>query len=276
MKTFHLFRLEVQTAGFGFALSPRTDTTLRPPSSSLGSRIAMATVNGASAPKPVLFFDIDNCLYPTSTKVHDLMRELIDQYFVKHLDLSSAEATRLHREYYTNYGLAIEGLMRHHQIDPLEYNAKVDDALPLEKIIKPDPQLRKLLEDIDKTKVKTWLFTNAYVNHAKRVVRILGIEDLFDGLTYCDYAKQPIICKPRREMYEQAMRDAGVERTADCFFVDDSYPNCSKAQEFGWKAVHLVEDDLPVPETPASQYQIRHLSELRTVFPQFFKLTSPR
>ncbi|RDA88098.1 hypothetical protein CP532_5277 [Ophiocordyceps camponoti-leonardi (nom. inval.)] len=209
----------------------------------------------------------------TGTKVHDLMVELIDQYFVKHLDLPSAEATRLHQEYYTNYGLAIEGLVRHHQIDPLEYNAKVDDALPLETVIKPNPELRRLLEDIDKTKVKTWLFTNAYVNHAKRVVRILGIEDLFDGLTYCDYAKQPIICKPRREMYDRAMQEAGVEAVNDCYFIDDSYLNCSKAQEFGWTTVHLVEDDLPLPKTPASQYQIRHLNELRTVFPQFFKPT---
>ncbi|RDA91667.1 hypothetical protein CP533_0069 [Ophiocordyceps camponoti-saundersi (nom. inval.)] len=251
----------------------------------------MTAVNGASASRPVLFFDIDNCLYPrserldderchlltmaTGTKVHDLMVELIDQYFVKHLDLPSAEATRLHQEYYTNYGLAIEGLVRHHQIDPLEYNAKVDDALPLEAVIKPNPELRRLLEDIDKTKVKTWLFTNAYVNHAKRVVRILGIEDLFDGLTYCDYAKQPIICKPRREMYDRAMREAGVEAAEDCYFIDDSYLNCSKAQEFGWTTVHLVEDDLPLPSTPASQYQIRHLNELRNVFPQFFKPTLP-
>lgn len=81
------------------------------------------------------------------------MAELIDQYFVKHLDIPFDEAVRLHKEYYTNYGLAIEGLVRHHQIDPLDYNAKVDDALPLQDIIKPNPELRRLLEDIDKSKV---------------------------------------------------------------------------------------------------------------------------
>lgn len=154
-------------------------------------------------------------------KVHDLMADLIDQYFAKHLGVSEEEAVRLHKEYYRNYGLAIEGLVRHHQIDPLEYNAKVDDALPLEGIIKPNPQLRAMLEDIDKTKVKTWLFTNAYVNHGKRVIRLLGIEDLFEGLTYCDYGANPILCKPHPDMFAKAMREAGVEQPEQCYFVGE-------------------------------------------------------
>lgn len=221
--------------------------------------------------RAVFFFDIDNCLYPKSTKVHDLMAELIDNYFAKHLGVSEEEAIRLHKEYYQNYGLAIEGLVRHHQIDPLEYNAKVDDALPLEGIIKPNPQLRKLLEDIDKNKVKMWLFTNAYINHAKRVVRLLGVEDLFEGLTYCDYAAQPILCKPHVDMFAKAMREAGVERPEDCYFVDDSYQNCKGAQQIGWTAAHLVEVGVKAPRTPASQFQIQQLEELRTCYPHLFK-----
>ncbi|RYO74008.1 hypothetical protein DL764_011015 [Monosporascus ibericus] len=218
------------------------------------------------------------------------MAQLIDQYFATHLGVSEEEAIRLHREYYTTYGLAIEGLVRHHQIDPLDYNAKVDDALPLEDIIKPSPQLRKLLEDIDKSKVKLWLLTNAYVTHGRRVVKLLGVEDLFEGLTYCDYSQIPIICKPHKDMFVKAMKEAGVGRPEDCFFVgrssllaalllkvltltlvDDSYPNCVGAKDIGWTAAHLVEEGLPEPKIKASQYQIRHLEELRTIYPQFFK-----
>ncbi|KAI1107020.1 pyrimidine 5-nucleotidase [Jackrogersella minutella] len=226
--------------------------------------------NGAKTSKPVLFFDIDNCLYPRSAKVYDRMADLIDKYFATHLGLPEQEAIMLHKEYYRNYGLAIEGLVRHHQIDPLDYNAKVDDALPLEGIIKPNPQLRRLLEDIDTSKVKLWLLTNAYVTHGQRVVKLLGIDDLFEGLTYCDYSEIPIICKPHKDMYAKAMKEAGVERVEDCYFVDDSYANVSSAEKLGWASVHLVEEGLPVPETPASKYQIRHLEELRSVFPQFF------
>lgn len=187
------------------------------------------------------FSDIDNCLYPKSTqsprflymhlqiinknpgaKVHDLMADLIDKYFQKHLKLPMEESARLHNEYYRTYGLAIEGLVRHHEIDPLEYNSKVDDALPLEDVIKPRPELKQLLEDIDRSKVKLWLFTNAYVNHAKRVVRLLEIEDKFDGITYCDYSSVPFVCKPHKDAYVKAMKDAGVENWEDCYFVGEA------------------------------------------------------
>ena len=155
----------------------------------------------------------------TDNRVHDHMAKLIDQYFVKHLELSPEDSYKLHHEYYRTYGLAIEGLVRHHKIDPMEYNRQVDDALPLDDILSPDPELQKLLQDIDKTKVKLWLFTNAYLSHGKRVVRLLGIDDLFEGITFCDYANPPLICKPHPEMFAKAMKEAGVQESKDCYFV---------------------------------------------------------
>lgn len=142
-----------------------------------------------------------------------------DQYFENHLSLTKQEANDLHLKYYREYGLAIEGLVRHHKVDALEYNAKVDDALPLEDIIKPNAELRSLLEDIDKSKVKMWLFTNAYVTHGKRVVKLLGIDDLFEGMTFCDYGSEKFYCKPHVEMYEKAMSQAGIQSNEDCYFV---------------------------------------------------------
>jgi len=150
------------------------------------------------------------------------MANLIDKYFAEHLSLSWDDAVRLHKEYYQSYGLAIEGLVRHHEIDPLEYNSKVDDALPLEGIIRPNPKLRQLLQDIDRTKVKLWLFTNAYVTHGRRVIRLLELEGIFDGMTYCDYGSIPLVCKPHRDMFDKAMREAGVTDVNNCFFVGES------------------------------------------------------
>lgn len=53
--------------------------------------------------------------------------------------------------------------------------------------------------------------------------------------------------------------------------TDDSYNNCVKAHELGWHAAHLVEDGTPIPKTKASEHQVKHLEDLRTAFPQFFK-----
>lgn len=140
---------------------------------------------------------------------------------MKHLELSSDDAGMLHQKYYTEYGLAIEGLTRHHKIDPIAFNIEVDDALPLDDVIKPDPKLRALLLDLDTTKVKPWLLTNAYVNHAQRVIKLLGVEDLFEGLTYCDYANPPLVCKPHDEMWEKAEKDAGAPSRDQCYFVGE-------------------------------------------------------
>ncbi|KAL8967189.1 MAG: hypothetical protein Q9183_003034 [Haloplaca sp. 2 TL-2023] len=177
----------------------------------------------------------------------------------------------LHQRYYKDYGLAISGLVMHHKVDPLEYNREVDDALPLDGLITPSPELRKLLEDLDTSRVKPWLFTNAYITHGRRVVKLLGINDLFEGITFCDYSKLPFVCKPHREMYEKAEAEAGARSTKDCYFIDDSHLNCRHAQARGWTTAHLLEPDMPEPVERASEFQIRDLDSLRSIFPHFFK-----
>jgi len=143
----------------------------------------------------------------------------VDQYFETHLSLSKKEANDLHTRYYKDYGLAIEGLVRHHKVDPLEYNRLVDDALPLESVLSPNPELRDFIKDIDTSRVKLWLLTNAYVTHGKRVVKLLGVDDLFEGITYCDYGARPFLCKPSPDMFKKAMREAGISSMEDCYFV---------------------------------------------------------
>ena len=222
--------------------------------------------------RAIFFFDIDNCLYAKSRKVHDHMARLINKYFTTHLDLSADEATFLHEKYYKDYGLAIEGLSRFHKIDPLDFNREVDDALPLDELLTPSAETRQVLERFDKTRVKMWLFTNAHVTHGKRVVRLLGIEDLFEGITYCDYAQSPLVPKPLPEMFAKAEREAGVASETPIYFVDDSFLNCRAAYVRGWtNTVHLVEPGVPEPLEQASKHQISDLSQLLDLFPELLK-----
>lgn len=265
--------------------------------------MASQSAPSASEERLVIFFDIDNCvclfwrlyfeplltypsprqLYSRNFRIHNIMQDLIDDYFQHHLSLDRSSAVVLHQRYYKDYGLALDGLIRHHMIDALEYNKEVDDALPLEDILKPDPELRQLLAGIDKTKVKMWLFTNAYITHGRRVVKLLGVDDLFEGITYCDYASEDakkggLVCKPKVEMFERAMKEAGLDVGQGgvkerCFFVDDSAGNCRGGKEFGWSVAHFVEEEL---EVPASDGQlgitaVRSLKELKGLWPQLFK-----
>jgi pyrimidine and pyridine-specific 5'-nucleotidase len=187
---------------------------------------------------PVCFFDLDNTLYSSRTGIAELMATRIQLYFEQVLGLPEDESAALGRRYYRDYGLAIRGLVSHFSIDPAEYDAFVDGGLPLDDLLQPDPKLRATLTALH---VRRWVFTNAGRRHALRVLQLLAIADLFEGVIYCDYTEPGFPCKPGRESYERAMACAGVADPGLCYFVDDAASNVRAAAELGWHAVHLDE-----------------------------------
>ncbi|KAL5508283.1 SDT1 [Sanghuangporus vaninii] len=238
--------------------------------------------------KGIVFFDIDNTLYSASSKIADAMGERIHAYFTS-LGLDDNEASTMHLKYYKTYGLALRGLVRHHGVDTLDFDRRCDQSLPLKDMIGPVPAVRKLLQDIDRTKVRVWALTNAYVLHAKRVLRILELEDQFEGIVYCDYEQKDFYCKPEPEYFNEALKKAGVTDPSKCYFVDDSLTNVLAARRLGWgHCVYFCEAGLQtteggmkrtiLPTTPnlstsdlGTPTQVDTLEELRTVWPEIFK-----
>ncbi|KAF9383456.1 hypothetical protein CPB97_006445 [Podila verticillata] len=209
----------------------------------------------------VFFFDIDNTLYPKDSGIPDLMREKIEKYF-EDAGFERGDVQQLSYRYYIDYGLAIRGLVLHHP------DKKVDGALPLEEILHENIPLRDMIKSMNIE--KKWLFTNAGKEHAERVVKCLGLEGLFDGLTYCDYNDKEFICKPDAESFRKAMREAGVVHPSNCYFVDDAAANCDKAMDIGWTAVHVADD--PVVSN-YGHFQIASILELPKVLPEFWEKT---
>ncbi|KAG0361886.1 hypothetical protein BGZ54_008892 [Gamsiella multidivaricata] len=212
------------------------------------------------------------------------------------------EVETLAHRYYVDYGLAIRGLIEKHpgkitsrasikdtiptenkllmilvlsahffymircKIDISDYDDKVDGGLPLENILKPKPPLRDMIRSM---KVgKKWLFTNAGKYHANRVIKILGLQGLFDGMTFCNYLEPHFVCKPDRKAFEKAMKEARVQNPAFCYFVDDSAPNIAMAIKMGWTAVHVDECLSELP--PVGHFQIHSVVDLPKVLPQFW------
>lgn len=257
--------------------TPAEEDVHSKPSTTLGSNLVLRYKFG---PVPeddgkVFFFDIDNCLYHSSHKIHDLMQVYIRKYIRKNLLVDEVEAKKLNEKYYKDYGLAIQGLVYFHKIDAMEYNKEVDDALPLQNILKPDMELRQMLINLRNSgKIdRFWLFTNAYKNHGLRVIKLLGIADLFDGLTFCDYEKQEkFICKPNPKIFLKALKDAGVKDTKNAYFVDDSYKNCQTAIDLGFnKVVNVIEDDTKLSTVPETCLHIKTIHELPNVLPELFQ-----
>ncbi|KAG9017319.1 hypothetical protein FRB93_007433 [Tulasnella sp. JGI-2019a] len=237
--------------------------------------------------RSIVWFDIDNTLYPASARINDLMKERIHAYFLS-MGLAEDEASKMHKRYYTEYGLALRGLVRHHKIDALDFDRKCDGSLPLDRVLKPDPAVRKLLEDIDRSKTRVWALTNAYSNHAYRVLKILKLDDLIERVAFCDYTKPDFSCKPEPQFYHDAMAYAKMKDPSKCFFVDDNLKNVQSAKTLGWGSCVYFQEDPSVPELVASGAQhpvalntvegvdatITSLLGLRKVWPQLFKAPS--
>ncbi|GMC29842.1 unnamed protein product [Saccharomyces cerevisiae] len=221
----------------------------------LGSQINFE-VDPPKLPDPdparkVFFFDIDNTLYRKSTKVQLLMQQSLSNFFKYELGFDDDEAERLIESYYQEYGLSVKGLIKNKQIDDvLQYNTFIDDSLPLQDYLKPDWKLRELLINLKKKKLgkfdKLWLFTNSYKNHAIRCVKILGIADLFDGITYCHYDRpieEEFICKLDPKFFETAKLQSGLSSFANAWFIDDNESNVRSALSMGMgHVIHLIED----------------------------------
>ncbi|KAJ2727063.1 suppressor of deletion of TFIIS [Coemansia sp. Benny D115] len=218
----------------------------------------------SSLASQVFFFDIDNCLYPPSLGIDVLMKTRIYD-FGRSVGLDPETVEETCSTYYRDYGLTVRGLVKHHGVDPVAFNNYVDASLPLESIISADPQLREILLRV---KTRRWAFTNAGIDHAQRVLRCLGVDDLFEGITYCDYSDLDFPCKPKAPAYERAMREAGVDVPQHCYFVDDSAANVAVARQLGWTAVHVspsAKDD-----SAAGHQCIDDIHKLPLVLPQLF------
>ncbi|KAF8165262.1 Haloacid dehalogenase-like hydrolase-domain-containing protein [Crassisporium funariophilum] len=248
----------------------------------------MSVTNSTTAAdeRPIVWFDIDNTLYSASTKISQAMGTRIHAYFVN-LGLGHEEASELHLKYYTQYGLALRGLTRHHDVDPIDFDRQCDGSLPLEDMISYDPSLRKLFEDIDRTKVRVWALTNAYRPHAERVLRILKLDDQVDGLVYCDYSIKDFVCKPEPEFYQMAMKQANLSDPSKCYFIDDNRKNVDAARDQGWaRCVHFCEKGLEAMEGGRIKeidderesgagdndvVSVTTMEDLRKVWPEIFK-----
>ncbi|RCH83538.1 hypothetical protein CU097_002981 [Rhizopus azygosporus] len=215
--------------------------------------------------RPVFFFDCDNCLYSKDLKVNILMREKIREYFVKEVGVPEEEVAAIQAHYHETYGLSLRGLTKHHSVDPLDFDLKVDQALPLDDLIKRDQSLIDMLKGLY---CKKWVFTNAYKPHALRCLRLLGIENEFDGLTYTNYTIPDFNCKPETESFLRAMKDAGINDPRLCYLVDDSAANIDAAQKLGWTTVHVADD---ASKSNHGDYQIEDIHELPQVLPELWE-----
>lgn len=174
----------------------------------------------------VLIFDLDNTLYPAERHLFGLIDVRINRYMTEIVGIAAPDVDALRREYWRLYGVTLQGLIRHHGVDPEDYLHYVHDV-DVNSRLAPDPVLRQVLKDLPQRKA---VFTNGSICHAGRVLSALGIEDVFEEVY--DIRIAEYLPKPWPEPYHAVLDKLGTTPER-CIMIEDSRDNLETAKKLG-------------------------------------------
>ena len=181
-----------------------------------------------------VLFDLDNTLYPTECDLFSLIDVRINRYMEDVVAIEPAAVDGLRRRYWKDYGTTLQGLIRHHTVDPEDYLDYVH-AVDVGSRISVDNDLRETLNNLP---LSSYVFTNGSRCHVDRVVTALGLDGLFADvfdIRIADY--QP---KPNPAPYQQVLDQLGLSGE-QCIMVEDQLQNLQTAKQFGMKTVLVGE-----------------------------------
>jgi len=177
-----------------------------------------------------ILFDLDNTLYPRSCGLFDHIDKLINRYLEEKVKIPAGEVDVRRRAYLQAHGTTLNGLIRHHQVDPHDYLKFVHDV-PLGDYLTPDPGLKTILSELPQ---KKYIFSNASNEHCRKVLDFLGLQDCFTAIYDINYFNfRP---KPEIEVYQELLDDIGA-RPEDGVMIDDMKVNLEPATALGMATI---------------------------------------
>jgi pyrimidine 5'-nucleotidase len=162
-----------------------------------------------------LFFDLDDTLYPASTGLWPAIKDRMTLYMIERLGLPEDDVPFLREQYFKMYGTTLRGLQERHNVDKDDFLSFVHD-LPLKEYLAPNPVLREVIASLP---TRNLIFTNADVSHARRVLAMLELDDLFEAVV--DVNAVAPYCKPMPESFAIAMDLADEPDPRRCVMIDD-------------------------------------------------------
>jgi len=183
-----------------------------------------------------IFFDLDETLYPSSSGLWRAIRERINAYMQERMGFPPEQIEVLREQFFREYGTTLRGLQTCYTVDMDEYLAFVHNV-PLEAHLRPDPELRGIIEALPARK---YIFTNADSSHANRVLDVLGLQGCFDGIL--DVHTLAPYCKPMPESFELALQAAGSPDRYTCALLDDQACITRAARSLGMYTILVGKD----------------------------------
>jgi putative hydrolase of the HAD superfamily len=174
-------------------------------------------------------FDLDNCLYPASTGLFELIDERMGAFIQRLLNCDPVEAKRVQKAHFHEHGTTLAGLMREHEVDPHHF---LDDvhSIPLDRVSR-DERLARGLARLPGRKI---VFTNGDAPYARRVLEALGIGERFDELH--DIHASELRPKPDEHGYRLLLDRLGID-PGRAVMVEDMAQNLKPAKKLGMTTV---------------------------------------
>jgi putative hydrolase of the HAD superfamily len=201
--------------------------------------------------RSVIFFDLDDTLYPSSCGLWNAIRDRIDKYIHLKLNIPESQISSLRQNLFQNYGTTLRGLQKEYAIETSEYLEFVHNV-EVSAYISADATMIQAFKDLEFRKL---IFTNADKAHARRILGELRIEPFIESII--DIGEIAPYCKPQMESFRIALRSAKAA-PSECILVDDSIPNLLTAQHASILPV-LISDGQP---NSNGFYQIKSVTEL--------------
>ena len=193
-------------------------------------------------------FDLDNTLYPPEARLFDQIEVRMTDWVMAELGVAKAEADRLRRLYWRQYGTTLAGLMAEHGVDPAPYLEDVHD-ISLEHLA-IDATLATRIAALPGRRI---VYTNGSAPYAERVIAARGLTGLFDAVYGVEHAGfRP---KPERGAFEAVFSADGTNPEKAAMFEDDAR-NLAAPHEMGMRTVHVA------PEPEAADHVHHHTSDL--------------
>ncbi len=174
-------------------------------------------------------FDLDNCLYPASTGLFDLIDERMGAYIERLLDCDRPEARRVQKAHFHAHGTTLAGLMRDHDVDPHQFLEDVH-AIPLDRVARDD----RLAQGLARLPGRKLIFTNADKPYARRVLEALGVGEHFGELH--DIHSAELRPKPDEHGYRLLLERFVID-PACAAMIEDMAQNLKPAKQLGMTTV---------------------------------------
>ena len=179
----------------------------------------------------VWIFDLDNTLHDATTAIFPSMHVQINDFLKRQFGLDDEGANRMRRDFWMRYGTTMDGLMRHHGIDPRRFLAETHVFPELADIVVHENALKHALERLGGMKL---VFSNAPRHYVEGVLRAMGLARYFDAVYTIEDARYR--GKPALHGFQVLLRKHKLDPHR-CAFIDDILGNLRTAHRLGMSTV---------------------------------------